>query len=185
MLHHTCTISIFIYLQVIGFHSRVVQQHCGSSVSRAHAESFNHSQNELLGRQKFFLAESFRTIQQERQIHGTVTRALGHQRREGQGGEGDIGRRWCGSGPCGQGGTSLAAQGVVVTVTSEEDNTDLINWFITKPKYPQGDAVLPYLAVFRVIVVQDDLVAVGDSLALMDTHLTLRGVHAAHGHLVQ
>lgn len=166
----------------------MVKQHCGSSVSRAHAESLNHSQNEVLGCLKFFLAQSFRTIQQERQIHGTVTRALGHQRSEGQGGEGGIGGCWCGSGHCGQGGTNLAAQGVVVTVTSGEGNTDLGSQrkgFITKPNYPEGDAVLPYLAVFRVIVVQDDLVPVGDSLALMDTDLTLGGVHAAHGHLVQ
>lgn len=47
------------------------------------------------------------------------------------------------------------------------------------------DAVLPYLAVFGVIVVQDDLVAVGDSLTLMHTHLTLRGIYTTHGDLIQ
>lgn len=34
-------------------------------------------------------------------------------------------------------------------------------------------------------MVQDDLVAVRDSLTLMDTHLTLRGIYTTHGHLVQ
>lgn len=34
-------------------------------------------------------------------------------------------------------------------------------------------------------MVQDDLVAVRDSLTLVDTHLTLRGIHTMHGHLVQ
>lgn len=44
---------------------------------------------------------------------------------------------------------------------------------------------LPYSAVFGVVVVEDDFVAVGDSLTLMDTHMTLRGIHTTHGHLVQ
>lgn len=48
-----------------------------------------------------------------------------------------------------------------------------------------SDAILPYLAVVRIIVIQDDLVAMGDSLTLMDTHLTLRGIYTAHGHLIQ
>ncbi len=47
------------------------------------------------------------------------------------------------------------------------------------------EAVLPYLAVVWVVMVQDDLVAVGDSLTLVDTHLTLRGIYATHGHLIQ
>lgn len=46
------------------------------------------------------------------------------------------------------------------------------------------NAVLPYLAVAGVIMVQDDLVAMGDSLTLMDTHLTLGGIYASHGHLI-
>lgn len=46
-------------------------------------------------------------------------------------------------------------------------------------------AVLPYLAVVWIIVVQHDLVAMGDSLTLMDTHLTLRGINTTHGHLIQ
>lgn len=44
---------------------------------------------------------------------------------------------------------------------------------------------LPYLAVLRVVMVQDDLVAVRDSLTLMNTHLTLRGIHTTHGHFIQ
>lgn len=44
---------------------------------------------------------------------------------------------------------------------------------------------LPYLAVVGVIVVQDDLVAMGDPLTLMNAHLTLRGLHTAHGHFIQ
>lgn len=38
--------------------------------------------------------------------------------------------------------------------------------------------------MFRVLVVEDDLVAMGDSLTLMDTHLTLGGLNTAHGHLI-
>lgn len=34
-------------------------------------------------------------------------------------------------------------------------------------------------------MVQDDLVAMGDSLTLMDTHLTLRGIYTTHGNLIQ
>lgn len=35
------------------------------------------------------------------------------------------------------------------------------------------DAVLPYFAVFGIIAVENDLVAVRDSLTLMNTHLTV------------
>lgn len=113
---------MLIYLQVICFDSRVVKQHCGSSVGRTHAESFDHSQNKLLGCLKFFFAQSFWTIQQESQIHSAVTCGLRHQSSEGQSREGSIGRCRCGSGEHGEGGTNFAAQGVVVTVTSEEKN---------------------------------------------------------------
>lgn len=45
--------------------------------------------------------------------------------------------------------------------------------------------LLPYLAVVGIPVVQDDLVAMGDSLTLMDAHLTLRGIYTTHSHLIQ
>lgn len=183
---------MFIYLQVICFDSRVVKQHCGSSVGRTHAESLDHSKNKVFRCLKFFFTQGFRTIQQESQIHGAVTYALRHQSSEGQGREGGIGRCWCGSGEHGEGGTNFTAQGVVVTVTKEEKNKvnkicKESHWqgLSTDPKYPVCDRVSPYLAVVRVIVVQDDFVAVGDSLTLMDAHLTLRRIHTTHGHLIQ
>ena len=113
---------MFIYLQVICFDSRVVKQHSGSSVSWSHAESFHHTQYKLFGSLEFFFAQGFRTIQQERQIHGAVTSSLRHQSGEGQGREGAVGRCRCGSGERGEGGTNFAAQSVVVTVASEEKN---------------------------------------------------------------
>ena len=118
---------MFIYLQVICFDSRVVKQHSGSSVSWSHAESFHHTQYKLFGGSEFFFAQGFRTIQQERQIHGAVTRSLRHQSGEGQGREGAVARCWCGSGERGEGGTNFAAQSVVVTVTSGEKNKKHLN----------------------------------------------------------
>lgn len=106
----------FSYLQVVCFDSGVVQQHRGSSVSRAHAESFHDPENEIFGCLEFLFVERFRTIQQERQVHRAVARALRHESGEGQGCEGAVGRRRCGSGEHGVRRTNLTAQGVVVTV---------------------------------------------------------------------
>lgn len=108
--------SAFSYLQVVRFDSGVVQQYRGSSVSRPHAEAFHYSQNKILGCFEFLFVESFRTIQQESQVHCAVAHALRHESGEGQGCKGGVGRRWRGSGEHCARWTNLTAQCVVVTV---------------------------------------------------------------------
>ena len=45
--------------------------------------------------------------------------------------------------------------------------------------------VSPYLAVLWIVMVEDDLDPVRDSLTLVEAHLALGGLHTAQGHLVQ
>lgn len=47
------------------------------------------------------------------------------------------------------------------------------------------DKVLPNLAVLRVIVIYNDLIAMWNSLTLMDTNSAFRGTNTSHGHFVQ